>query len=92
VTDAIALLVYLPLAVVSRILERLGFNVASIPISYYRKHSFYTMRTDARDRFGTPLEHRFSKMQIFEMMDTAGLKGIKFSDVAPYWCAVGVKA
>jgi SAM-dependent methyltransferase len=92
VTDAIALLVYLPLAVVSRSLERLGFNVASIPISYYRKHSFYTMRTDARDRFGTPLEHRFSKMQIFEMMDIAGLKDIKFSNDAPYWCAVGVKA
>jgi SAM-dependent methyltransferase len=90
-TDVIALLVYMPLAVLSRLTERLGFNVASIPLSYYRKHSFYTMRTDARDRFGTPLEHRFSRRQIAEMMSGAGLVNVCFSDVAPFWCAVGNK-
>ena len=91
VTDVIALLVYLPLAFLSKIVERLGLSVASIPLSYYRKHSFYTMRTDARDRFGTPLEQRFTQGQIAEMMEQAGLVNVRFSDAAPYWCAVGFK-
>ena len=91
VTDVIALLVYWPLAVLSRFMERIGLNVAAIPLSYYRKHSFYTMRTDSRDRFGTPLERRFSRLQIAEMMAQAGLVNVRFSDAAPYWCAMGLK-
>ena len=91
VTDVIALLVYIPLTLVSRMMEQLGFNVASVPLSYYRKYSFYTMRTDARDRFGTPLERRFSRQQIVEMMKVAGLVNVCFSDAAPYWCVVGNK-
>jgi SAM-dependent methyltransferase len=91
VTDLIAMAVYLPLVALSRVLERFGFNVASIPLSYYRKYSFYTMRTDARDRFGTPMEHRFTRAQIEEMMEKAGLVNIRFSDEVPFWCVVGVK-
>lgn len=82
---------YYPLARFSLLRERIGLAVASIPLSYYRNHSFYTMRTDARDRFGTPLERRFTKRQIKEMMESAGLVNIRFSDTAPFWCAVGVK-
>ncbi len=91
VTDVIALLVYWPLAVLSRFIERIGLSVATIPLSYYRKHSFYTMRTDSRDRFGTPLERRFSRLQIAEMMAQAGLVNVRFSDAAPYWCGLGIK-
>jgi SAM-dependent methyltransferase len=91
VTDVIAALVYLPLATLSRIMECLGIKVTSVPLSYYRNHSFYTMRTDARDRFGTPLEQRFTRRQIANMMESAGLVNVRFSDAAPYWCAVGVK-
>lgn len=90
-TDAIALLIYMPLSVISKLTEWIGFNVGSIPLSYYRKHSFYTMRTDARDRFGTPLERRFTRHQIGEMMKFAGLVNVCFSDAAPYWCAIGYK-
>ena len=92
ITDAIATLVYWPLARLSRLLKGLGLNVHSVPLSFYRDHSFYTMRTDARDRFGTPLEQRFTKAQIEKMMLDAGLKDIRFSESAPYWCAVGVRA
>jgi SAM-dependent methyltransferase len=91
VTDLIALVVYLPLVTISRVLERLGFDVAGVPLSYYRNYSFYTMRTDARDRFGTPMEHRFTRSQIAEMMKQAGLVSIRFSDKVPFWCVVGVK-
>lgn len=91
VTDTIAVLIYLPLVFLSRLLERLGLSVHGIPLSYYRKHSFYTMRTDARDRFGTPLERRFTRQQIAAMMEGAGLVNVRFSDAAPFWCAVGRK-
>lgn len=90
-TDVIAATVYWPLAKLSSLGERLGFNVANVPLSYYRAHSFYTMRTDSRDRFGTPLEQRFSRGQIESMMQAAGLRDIRFSEYAPYWCAVGIK-
>jgi ubiquinone/menaquinone biosynthesis C-methylase UbiE len=83
--------IYWPLARSANVLEKLGFNVSNIPLSSYRKNSFYTMRTDALDRFGTQLEQRFTKKQIQEMMEVAGLDRIKFSDAVPYWCAVGYK-
>lgn len=91
VTDLLALFVYLPLARGSKLVERLGGDVSNIPLSYYRSHSWYTMRTDSRDRFGTPLEQRFTRDQIVAMMGAAGLCDIRFSDKAPYWCAVGIK-
>ena len=64
---------------------------SSWPLSYYRDKSFYVMRTDALDRFGTRLEKRFSKRQIKAMLESAGLKNIQFSHKLPYWCAVGFK-
>ncbi len=90
-TDIIALLVYFPLSYLSKILERIGIDVSSMPLSYYRNHSFYTMRTDSRDRFGTPLESRFSKKEIQLMMESAGLININFSNKAPFWHVVGYK-
>jgi hypothetical protein len=74
------------------LVEKFGLSVHALPLSYYRKHTFYTMRTDARDRFGTPLEHRFTKEQIEKMTKGAGLIKITFSDSAQYWCVVGTKA
>jgi len=90
-TDIIAVLVYFPLAKLSKSLEKLYLPVHFIPLSYYRNHSFYTMRTDSRDRFGTPLEKRFSKKKIAEIMNNCGLINLYFSENAPYWCVVGFK-
>lgn len=92
VTDFLALTVYLPLARICGLLEKLGCDVSNIPLSFYRNHSFYTMRTDSRDRFGTPLERRFSRGEIARMMANSGLTNIRFSETAPYWCAVGEKS
>jgi ubiquinone/menaquinone biosynthesis C-methylase UbiE len=91
VTDAIALFIYFPSAKLAKFLELIGFNVDVLPLSTYRKHSFYTMRTDALDRFGTRLEQRFTREQIREMMQSAGLGDIRFGDDTPYWCAVGIR-
>jgi SAM-dependent methyltransferase len=91
VTDLIAAFVYFPLARLAGLAEKVRLPVANVPLSYYRSHSFYTMRTDARDRFGTPLEQRFSRQQVAAMLDAAGLVDLRFSDKAPYWCAVGFR-
>ena len=91
VTDLIALCVYLPAARVAAILDKLGISVSSLPLSYYRNCSYYTMRTDSRDRFGTPLEQRFTQAQIRQMCTNAGLVNLRFSDHAPFWCLVGFK-
>jgi hypothetical protein len=50
------------------------------------------MRTDSRDRFGTPLEQRFTAAEVRTMMEQAGLKNIRLSEAEPYWCAVGFKS
>ncbi len=82
--------VYYPLAKIGKILENFGLNVERFPLSQYRNNSFYTMRTDALDRFGTRLEKRFTKIEIEEMMKNAGLENITFSKTS-FWTAVGYK-
>jgi len=72
-------------------MEKLGVEVSSMPLSVYRNRGFYVMRTDALDRFGTRLEHRFTAGQIRQMLTDAGFEKIRFSDRPPYWCAVGFK-
>ena len=89
VADAVAATIYFPLARLAFFLEKAGFCVSSVPLSTYRDKSFYVMRTDALDRFGTRLEHRFTRGQIAAMMTAAGLADIRFSEREPYWVAVG---
>ncbi|MEN8236549.1 MAG: methyltransferase domain-containing protein [Pseudomonadota bacterium] len=91
-TDTIATLVYWPLARLAGLVKRLGRPVEHMPLAYYRQHSFYTLRTDALDRFGTRLEQRFTQEQIKQMMRKCGLEKIRFNEEMPYWCAVGYKA
>jgi SAM-dependent methyltransferase len=92
VTTAIAATVYWPLARLAGALEKLGVGVSSLPLSAYRKTSFYSMRTDALDRFGTQLEQRFTRAEIEAMMRRAGLDNIRFSEAEPFWVAVGWRA
>ena len=91
VTKLIAIIVYLPLAKISYLLEYLGLDTTNIPLSQYRKYSFYVMETDALDRFGTKLEKRFTKTEIKEMMNESGLSSIEFRENEPYWVAIGYK-
>lgn len=91
-TRLIATGVYFPLARLSRLADMGGMDVSRFPLSFYRNHSFYTMRTDALDRFGTRLEHRFTQTEIRAMMEDAGLVDIAFSTAEPFWCAVGYRS
>jgi SAM-dependent methyltransferase len=87
-SQVMAAFVYYPLARSSRWAERIGIDVSHWPLSQYRSSSFYTMRTDALDRFGTRLEHRFTRAEIEQMMTRCGLERIVFADQA-FWTAVG---
>lgn len=93
VCDIIAFLVYLPFVGLAGLFKALGASkfYKKIPLSYYLGKSLNIIRNDALDRFGTPLEQRFSKKEITEMMTAAGLGDIVFSDNEPYWHAVGRK-
>ncbi|HEX6252372.1 MAG TPA: class I SAM-dependent methyltransferase [Gemmatimonadaceae bacterium] len=89
ISGGIAALVYWPLARAAAWLDGRGADISALPLSFYRHRSFYTMRNDALDRFGTRLEHRYTAGEIESMMRSAGLTDIQFSTAEPYWCAVG---
>lgn len=92
ISQLIAGVVYFPLARLALLSEKAGFDVRNMPLSAYRNLSFYTMRTDALDRFGTRLEKRFTRSEIKEMMERAGLERIEFSPDLPFWCAIGYRS
>lgn len=86
-SQAIAIAVYWPLARTAKY-----FKVpSSWPLNAYAERSFYVMRTDALDRFGTKLEKRFTRPQIVAMLESVGLQDIQFSDSVPYWVCKATK-
>jgi SAM-dependent methyltransferase len=94
VCDVLAVGMYMPFILGNRFLKQLGVgkNLRSkIPLYGYENKSFYIIRNDSLDRFGTPLEQRFTKQQIQEMMASCGLSQISFSNNIPFWHVVGKK-
>jgi SAM-dependent methyltransferase len=94
VCEVIAFGIYWPLSRAAGFFSRrstTGNFGRRMPLFYYADKSLKVMRNDALDRFGTPLEQRFSKSQITAMMEAAGLTNIRFSERAPFWHAVGQK-
>lgn len=88
VCDCIALIIYLPAARLSGLLASipsLRKFAETLPLSYYRKTSFRVMQNDALDRFGTPLEKRFKRSEIEDMLKQAGFINIRFSTHQPFW-------
>ena len=92
VADVLAISVYWPLARLAGVVERLGRDPVRLPLFQYRNRSFQVMRNDALDRFGTRLEKRFSRQEVLELLEDAGLVDIEFSDGPPWWVAVGRRA
>jgi ubiquinone/menaquinone biosynthesis C-methylase UbiE len=92
ISQIIAFFIYLPLAKISLLLEKLNFNVDNFPLSDYRNKPLYFLRTDALDRFGTKLEKRFTKLEISDMMKQAGFIDVSFSNNTPYWVVIGAKS
>jgi ubiquinone/menaquinone biosynthesis C-methylase UbiE len=87
----IAIMVYWPLARTAALIEKIYRPFYNFPLFWYRKKSFYSLRTDALDRFGTRLEKRFTKQEIAEMLERAGFDDLVFSENAPFWCVSAIK-
>jgi len=87
ISQCIAVCLYWPLARTARFLP----VPSSWPLKYYADRSFYVMRTDALDRFGTKLERRFTKQQIVTMLEAAGFADIRFSGLMPHWVCTAIK-
>lgn len=91
VCDLIAIFFYMPFVIMTRILNLFSLDKISkkIPLNDYSNKSFFIIRNDALDRFGTTLEQRFSKKQVIEMMENSGLKEIIVSNGSPFYHAIG---
>ena len=90
--ELIAIFIYLPFVLLAKFLRLFGGNLwKKIPLAYYASQPWKVIRNDALDRFGTPLEKRFSKKEIETMLINSGLKNIRFSENEPYWHVVACK-
>ena len=49
------------------------------------------MRNDSLDRFGTAIEKRFSKEQVYSLFENAGLSGTYISPEPPWWVVLAWK-
>ncbi len=93
VCDILAIVIYMPLILWVRFLVLIGFRKIAVkmPLSAYNNKSFFVIRNDALDKFGTSLEQRFSKKQVEEMMHNCGLDDIIISPLTPFYHAIGKK-
>lgn len=88
VADGLALTVYWPLSRLARLVRWTGGDPSGLPLSAYADRSFYWLRTDALDRFGTRLEHRFTRPEIEGMLGRAGLVDVRFVEDGAFWTAL----
>jgi ubiquinone/menaquinone biosynthesis C-methylase UbiE len=93
VCDILAIIFYMPFIFAGRFFNflRLKKLAKRMPLHGYQNRSFFIIRNDALDRFGTRLEQRFSAKEIQEMMENAGLTDVVISNGIPYYHAVGKK-
>ena len=92
--EIISFTVYLPFVFLARLCKALfpgSEFYKKIPLSYYHNKSLTIIRNDSLDRFGTPLEKRFSKIEITNMLKAAGFSNIVFSERTPYWHCIAQK-
>lgn len=91
--DVLAVLLYMPFVLVNRLFNFLGLKklARKVPLSDYADKTFFIIRNDSLDRFGTTLEQRFSKAQVITMMENSGLENIVVSPQSPFYHAVGRK-
>jgi len=91
--DALAVTLYMPWVLLSRFFVGIGMRefAKKIPLAAYENKSFFVIRNDSLDRFGTKIEHRYSRKEVIDLMQKAGLSNIKVSNNTPFYHAVGRK-
>lgn len=89
--DILAVVLYMPWVLTARFFVMIGMRnfAKKIPLAAYENKSFFVIRNDSLDRFGTLLEQRFSKKEVIAMMTLCGLTDIVVSPRTPYYHAVG---
>ena len=89
--DLLAVTTYMPVICVGRLLRSIKMEKAAarMPLAQYQDKSFFVIRNDALDRYGTTLEQRFSKAEVISMMEKSGLTDIIVSPISPFYHAVG---
>ncbi len=94
VCDILAVTLYMPWVLLARFFVFIGMRnfAKKIPLAAYENKSFFVIRNDSLDRFGTTLEQRFSRKEVIAMMKNCGLVDIIVSPNTPYYHAVGRKA
>jgi SAM-dependent methyltransferase len=92
ICDLIAGVIYWPLSRMALLFDKLGILPKSWPLAAYRSRSFYVLRTDALDRFGTRLEQRFTKADIVNLLISSDFSNIEFYDGMPFWTVVAIKS
>ena len=93
--EIISFTVYVPFVLLARLCKGLFPKrelYKKIPLSYYHNKSLTIIRNDSLDRFGTPLEKRFSRIEIESMLKAAGFTDVVFSEKTPFWHCVARKA
>ncbi len=88
VTFLLTVVIYWPLSRTGRFLAYFDYMPKNWPLAYQIDKSFYTLRTDCLDRFGTQLEKRYSREEIVTLLTNCGFGKIIFSDREPFWCVV----
>lgn len=91
--DVLALTTYMPFILTGRLIKAAGMKklASRIPLNDYQDKSFFIIRNDALDKYGTTLEQRFSKAEVITLMKKSGLDNIIVSPGSPYYHAVGKK-
>jgi SAM-dependent methyltransferase len=72
ICNFLAVIFYMPFILLCRLLRFIGVSERArsyIPLQAYERQSFYVIRNDSLDRFGTPLEQRFSwEKQVLQIL------------------------
>lgn len=91
--DFLAITTYMPVILLGKTFKKIGLKsvAAKLPLAEYQTRSFFVIRNDAMDRYGTTFDQRFSKQEVITMMEKSGLKNIIVSPLSPYYHAVGQK-
>ena len=92
--DFLAITTYMPVILLGRGLKAIGLKkaAAKLPLAEYQARSFFVIRNDAMDRYGTTFDQRFSKEEVITMMKNSGLENIVVSPISPFYHAVGQKS
>jgi ubiquinone/menaquinone biosynthesis C-methylase UbiE len=92
--DFLAITLYMPWVLSSRLLIKLGQRKLAnkLPLVSYANKPFFVIRNDALDKFGTSIEHRYSKAEMIQMMENCGLTEVRMSPNMPFYHGIGKKA